>query len=127
MVNWYQPDFSKDSWRDAVVGKPGVKRGRAGGVPALVPVRKRGPGEVIFSVNCPYVLTAGELNLTVAKKMVKAAVSTAMEVAGGISFYRSFPLERMFRDIQAAHYHPLPERRQLEFTGRVKLGVSPVA
>ena len=36
-----------------------------------------------------------------------AGVEFAMEVAGGAGFYRSVGLERKFREIQAARYHPL--------------------
>jgi hypothetical protein len=28
----------------------------------------------------------------------------------------------MWRDVQASHYHPLPEKRQQLFTGRHRLG-----
>jgi len=35
-------------------------------------------------------------------------------------------LERLFRDVQGAPFHPLPEKKQLEFNGRVGLGLSPV-
>jgi indole-3-acetate monooxygenase len=35
------------------------------------------------------------------------AVELAMELAGGVGFYRTAGLERRFRDIQAARYHPL--------------------
>ncbi|MFT4742924.1 MAG: alkylation response protein AidB-like acyl-CoA dehydrogenase, partial [Yoonia sp.] len=35
------------------------------------------------------------------------AVELAMELAGGVGFYRKTELERRFRDIQAARYHPL--------------------
>lgn len=55
----------------------------------------------------------------------KAAIKTvekAMEVAGGLSFYRGTGLERAFRDVQAARFHPLQEKPQLRFTGRVALG-----
>ncbi|MBC6947169.1 acyl-CoA dehydrogenase, partial [candidate division KSB1 bacterium] len=44
-------------------------------------------------------------------------VEKAMEIAGGQGFYRSFGLERLFRDVQAAKYHPLQEKDQLQFTG----------
>lgn len=50
-------------------------------------------------------------------------VEKAMEVAGGASFFRSAGLERLFRDVQAAKFHPLPENRQLELTGRFTLGL----
>lgn len=52
-----------------------------------------------------------------------AAVTKAMELAGGASFYRKAGLERMFRDIQAARFHPLQEKKQLDLTGRVALGL----
>lgn len=51
-----------------------------------------------------------------------ATVEKALTVAGGGSFYRRSGLERDFRDIQAARFHPLQEKPQLDFTGRVALG-----
>ncbi len=36
-----------------------------------------------------------------------AAVELAMELGGGAGFYRAAGLERRFRDIQAARFHPL--------------------
>lgn len=48
-------------------------------------------------------------------------VTKAMEVVGGEGFYRSFGLERLFRDIQAARYHPLPESDQVRFSGEFLL------
>jgi alkylation response protein AidB-like acyl-CoA dehydrogenase len=44
-------------------------------------------------------------------------VEKAMEIVGGQGFYRSFGLERLLRDVQAAKYHPLQEKDQLQFTG----------
>lgn len=46
-----------------------------------------------------------------------------MEVAGGTAFFRSLGLEQLFRDVQGARFHPLPENRQFEFTGRFALGL----
>lgn len=51
------------------------------------------------------------------------AVEKAMDVAGGGSFFRSMGIERRFRDVQGARYHPMPEKRQHEFTARVVLGL----
>ena len=48
-------------------------------------------------------------------------VTRAMEIVGGQGFYRSFGLERLFRDVQAAKYHPLPERDQHRFLGEYLL------
>ena len=49
------------------------------------------------------------------------AVTKAMEIAGGQGFYQSFGLERLFRDIQAANHHPLPEKEQQQFLGEYLL------
>lgn len=46
-----------------------------------------------------------------------SVVEKAMEIVGGKGFYRGFGLERIFRDMQAVHYHPLPEKEQQQFTG----------
>jgi acyl-CoA dehydrogenase len=50
-------------------------------------------------------------------------VERAMEVAGGLSFFRDVGLERIFRDVQGARFHPLQEKPQLRYTGRVALGL----
>lgn len=51
------------------------------------------------------------------------SVDKAMEAAGGAGFYREAGLERLFRDVQASRYHPLPDKAQLRLTGRVLLGL----
>jgi acyl-CoA dehydrogenase len=48
-------------------------------------------------------------------------VELAMEVAGGGSFYRDMGLERAFRDVQAARFHPLQAKPQMRYSGRVAL------
>jgi indole-3-acetate monooxygenase len=53
-----------------------------------------------------------------------AAVEFVMELAGGAGFYRSAGLERRFRDIQAARYHPMQSGPQAEYTGSLALGLS---
>ena len=50
-----------------------------------------------------------------------STVEKAMEVVGGQGFFRSFGLERLFRDVQAAKYHPLQEKDQHQFTGEYLL------
>jgi alkylation response protein AidB-like acyl-CoA dehydrogenase len=52
-----------------------------------------------------------------------AAVDLAMELASDAGFYRAARLERQFRDIQAARYHPLQSRSQAEFAGAMALGL----
>lgn len=51
------------------------------------------------------------------------SVEKAMEVAGGAAFYRDLGLERRFRDVQAARFHPLQEKAQLHYSGRIALGL----
>jgi alkylation response protein AidB-like acyl-CoA dehydrogenase len=48
-------------------------------------------------------------------------VAKAMEVAGGQGFYRKFGLEKLFRDVQGARYHPMQEKEQLLFSGNFLL------
>lgn len=50
-------------------------------------------------------------------------VELAMELAGGAGFYRSQGLERLFRDIQAARYHPLQPGPQARYAGATALGL----
>ena len=60
---------------------------------------------------------------TLAGQAAIRTVERAMEVAGGASFYRRIGLERAFRDIQGARFHPLQEKAQLRYTGRLALGL----
>ncbi len=56
----------------------------------------------------------------------RAAVRTvekAMEVVGGASLYRDLGLERRFRDIQGACFHPMQEKAQQRYAGRNALGL----
>ncbi len=48
----------------------------------------------------------------------KQVVAEAMEAIGGQSFYRQNILERLFRDVQASPFHPLPKWDQYVFTGK---------
>lgn len=52
-----------------------------------------------------------------------ATVELAMELAGGAGFYRTARLERRFRDIQAARYHPLQSGPQAQYAGAMALGL----
>ena len=45
-------------------------------------------------------------------------VNKAMEIVGGQSFFRQLTLERLFRDVQAGVFHPLPEKQQQQMTGK---------
>ena len=51
------------------------------------------------------------------------AVELAMEAAGGAGFYRAQGLERRFRDVQGARYHPMQPGPQAEYAGAMALGM----
>jgi alkylation response protein AidB-like acyl-CoA dehydrogenase len=57
-----------------------------------------------------------------AQKGAIGTVEKAMEVAGGAAFYRALGLERAYRDVQGARYHPLQAKPQLLYSGRLALG-----
>ncbi len=63
---------------------------------------------------------------TIATRAVIDTVERAVDVVGGAAFFRRHPLERLQRDIRAARFHPMQEKRQLVFTGRLAAGLSPV-
>ncbi|MFT5433468.1 MAG: alkylation response protein AidB-like acyl-CoA dehydrogenase [Myxococcota bacterium] len=54
-------------------------------------------------------------------------VETAMELGGGSAFFRKSGIEKLMRDVRAAPYHPLQPKRQHLFSGRVALGLEPIA
>ena len=59
----------------------------------------------------------------VAGRAAIRTVEAAMELASGAGFYRDLGLERLFRDVQSARYHPLRGSAQLTYAGRVALGL----
>lgn len=58
---------------------------------------------------------------TVAGRAAIRTAELAMEVAGGGAFYRGALIERAFRDVQGARFHPLQEPAQRELSGRLAL------
>lgn len=54
---------------------------------------------------------------------VLRTAETALEVAGGAGFFRSAGLERLFRDAQGARYHAMRGAAQLQYAGRMALGL----
>jgi acyl-CoA dehydrogenase len=60
---------------------------------------------------------------TIIAKAILGTVDKAMETAGGAAFFRETGIERLFRDVQAARYHPGTEKSQTRLTGRVLLGL----
>ncbi len=76
----------------------------------------------------PTIETANDIlaRKTIAAKAVIATVEKAMEVAGGGGFFRKLGLERLLRDVHGARYHPLAEKPQQRFSGRLALGLEPI-
>jgi alkylation response protein AidB-like acyl-CoA dehydrogenase len=64
---------------------------------------------------------------TIVADHVLATVEKALQAAGGAGFYRKTGLERLLRDAHAAQFHPLSGKRQHRFTGRIALGLDPIA
>jgi alkylation response protein AidB-like acyl-CoA dehydrogenase len=63
---------------------------------------------------------------TIAANAAIATVNKAVETVGGAALFRNVGIERLWRDVQGAPFHPLPEKKQLSFSGRVALGLAPV-
>ena len=76
-------------------------------------------------LNAPSAATVNQVMIgkALVTRHALAAVDCAMEAAGGVGFYRSAGLERKFRDIQAARYHPLQAGPQAEYAGSMALGL----
>ena len=66
------------------------------------------------------------LRKTIAARAAIRTVEKAVEAVGGAAYFRSCPLERWLRDVRAAQFHPMQEKRQQEFTGRFLLGLDAV-
>ncbi len=79
----------------------------------------------IVERNAPSAETINEVMMgrsLVAENAIKT-VELAMELAGGAGFYRSNGLERRFRDIQGARFHPLQAGPQAHYAGAMALGL----
>ena len=61
---------------------------------------------------------------TVAGRAAIRTVEMAMEVTAGAGFFRDLGLERLFRDVQGARYHPVRGSAQLLYSGRLALGLN---
>jgi len=63
---------------------------------------------------------------TITSKNVIAAAEKALEASGGGGYFRKAGIERLLRDVHASQFHPMPEKRQQLFTGRLSIGLEPV-
>ena len=80
----------------------------------------------VVELNAPSAATInqGMFGRQAVEVAVIRTVELAMEVAGGAGFYRAAGLERRFRDVQGARYHPMRRDKQREFAGSLALGES---
>jgi acyl-CoA dehydrogenase len=60
---------------------------------------------------------------TLAGRGALRTVEIALEVAAGAGFFRGLGLERLFRDVQGARYHPVRGHAQRRYSGRLALGL----
>lgn len=118
--------------RDLAVGfaseRPASQRlrDRAGRMENALTVARLAHENMIAAVelNAPSPATVNQV-MTGRRLVEENAIRTvelALELAGGPGFYRKAELERLFRDIQAARYHPLQKEVQAEFAGALALG-----
>ncbi len=63
---------------------------------------------------------------SIASNAIIGTVEKALETAGGAGFYTKHGLERLLRDVHGVQFHPLPEKRQQLFTGRLAMGLEPI-
>jgi acyl-CoA dehydrogenase len=86
----------------------------------------------VDSVNLQYPNTDEHASRTLSRKTVATdslieTVRLAIELTGGLGYTRSSDIERLYRDIHGCLFHPLARAKQTHLTGRVALGLSPVA
>jgi alkylation response protein AidB-like acyl-CoA dehydrogenase len=62
----------------------------------------------------------GRANLV---RALLAIADRSFDVAQGWSYMRLGPIERLFRDLQAARFHPLQSQTQQDLAGRLALGI----
>ncbi|EYD78309.1 hypothetical protein Rumeso_00138 [Rubellimicrobium mesophilum DSM 19309] len=79
----------------------------------------------VVAENAPSADTVNRVMMgrTLCARHALAVADLAMEAAGGAAFYRKNGVERRFRDLQGARYHPMQQGPQAEYAGRMALGM----
>lgn len=62
---------------------------------------------------------------TIAAAACKETAAKAVEACGGPGYLRAAGIESLLRDVMAAHFHPLQEKRQHLFSGSIAMGKEP--
>ncbi|MGE0748047.1 MAG: acyl-CoA dehydrogenase family protein [Rhodospirillales bacterium] len=73
----------------------------------------------------PAATNAIHIRRALAGRAAVATVEKAMEVIGGGAYFRRAGVERLFRDVQGARFHPLADKEQLAYAGRIAVGLGP--
>ena len=60
---------------------------------------------------------------TVAMENAVRVVDLALRAVGGISYFKRLPLERYYRDVRAALFHPVGTDQTLELLGKTAFGI----
>lgn len=64
---------------------------------------------------------------TLVAEGVRRTTRKALEATVGRGYSRTSELERLLRDAEAAQFHPTPAKKQQRFTGRLAIGLDPIA
>lgn len=78
----------------------------------------------VANANAPSATSVNEIMIgrSLVARFAIEATELAMELAGGAGFYRKNGLERRFRDVQGARYHPIQPGAQAHYAGAMALG-----
>ena len=120
-----------ESARDIAIGiarkKPGADPSLAGRMDTELRAAQLAHRSMLDAValNAPSAETVNEVMIgrTLVARHAIRSVELAMELVGGASFYRATGLERRFRDIQGARFHPLQAGPQARYAGAIALGL----
>lgn len=82
----------------------------------------------LFSAMVPEELGGGNIDYSEMTALVRQlacqqTTAKALEVCGGQGYLRPTGIESLLRDVMAAHFHAMQEKRQLLFTGSLALGL----
>ena len=71
----------------------------------------------------PEATNRATIGRTLAGRGAVRTVERALELGSGAAFYRKVGLERLFRDVQGARFHPMQEMPQRQYAGRMAFGL----
>jgi alkylation response protein AidB-like acyl-CoA dehydrogenase len=119
-------EAARDIALDLVRKRPGASRRLVGEMDAALwtarAVMQAGVAVAELPVRSYETVNEAMLARRQAEVSVLRTVELAMELAGGPGFFRAAGLERRFRDVQGARYHPMRRELQETFSGAMALG-----